>query len=170
MDSNWSRHLKALKIRAKLLIFQPLWPVNLTDDIEKNRTPLLCHLKLYTSFHSHLWFQTGVTVLKGSIWVKIFDFLASKFDRSPWKTMGHLFYAISGFVHHSVAICELKLGLQSGNTQLGSKSSIFLPVWPWNLTGDLEKQKDNFFMPLKLCMYHFVAICDFKLEIQSGNV
>ena len=29
--------------------------------------------------------------------------------------MGHLFYATSSFVHHLVAIGELKLELQSGN-------------------------------------------------------
>ena len=63
-----------------------------------------------------------------------------KFDEWPWKTIGHLFYATSSFVHHFVAIAEFKLELQSGNTQIGSKSAIFLAVWPWNLTDDLEKQ------------------------------
>ena len=30
------------------------------------------------------------------------------------KTIGHLFYAISSFVHHFVAIDQFKLELQSG--------------------------------------------------------
>ena len=38
-----------------------------------------------------------------------------KFDRWPWNTIGHLFYASSSFVHHFVAIGEFKLWLQSGN-------------------------------------------------------
>ena len=71
------------------------------------------------------------------------DFLTHvslQFDVWPWKTIGHLFYASSSFVHHFVAIGELKLELQSGNAQFGSNSKFFLAVWPWNLTYDLEKQ------------------------------
>ena len=56
------------------------------------------------------------------------------------NTIGHLLYATSSFVHHFVAIGESKLELQSGNPQSGSKSMIFLAVWPWNLMDDLQKQ------------------------------
>ena len=63
-----------------------------------------------------------------------------KFDRWPWKTIGHLFYAVSSFVHHFKAMGEFKLELQPGNAQFGSKSIIFLAVWALNLTDDLEKQ------------------------------
>ena len=63
-----------------------------------------------------------------------------KFEGWSWKTIGHLFYVASSFVHHFVAIGELKLELQSGNTQFGLKLTIFLAMWPWNLTDDLEKQ------------------------------
>ena len=48
-----------------------------------------------------------------------------KFDGWPWKTIGHLFYATSSFVHHFVAICVFKLELQSGNAQSGSNLTIF---------------------------------------------
>ena len=64
-----------------------------------------------------------------------------KFDSWPWKTIGHLFYATSSFVHHFVVIGEFKLELQSGIAQFGSNSKIFRAVWPWNLTEDLEKQE-----------------------------
>ena len=63
-----------------------------------------------------------------------------KFDGWPWKTIGHLFSAASSFVHHFIAISEFKLKLQSGNSQFGSKSAIYCPMWPRNLTDDLEKQ------------------------------
>ena len=56
------------------------------------------------------------------------------------KTIGHLFYATSSFVHHSVPIGMFRLELQSGNDQFGSNSTIFRAVRPWNLTDDLEKQ------------------------------
>ena len=58
----------------------------------------------------------------------------------PWKTIGHLFNASSIFVQHFIAIGEFKLELQSGNAQSRSKLTIFVVVWPWNLTDDLQKQ------------------------------
>ena len=109
---------------------------------KNNRAPLLCCFKLCASFHSHRWIQTKVTVRKRSIRVKISDFLyrvTLKFDGWPWKTTGHSFYATSSVVHHFTAIGEFKPELPSGNAQFGSNSTIFLAVWPWNLTDDLEK-------------------------------
>ena len=41
---------------------------------KNNRAPLLCYFKLCASFRSRWWIQTGVTVRKWLIWVKI-DFL-----------------------------------------------------------------------------------------------
>ena len=70
----------------------------------------------------------------GSNLTIFFSLVTLQFDIWPWKTIGHLFYATSSFVHHFVAIGEFKLELQSGNTQFGSKSTIFLAVWPCNLT------------------------------------
>ena len=46
--------------------------------------------------------------------IKIVNFSARvtvKFDGWPCKTIGHLFYATSSFVHHFVAIGEFKLEL-----------------------------------------------------------
>ena len=109
---------------------------------KNKRAPLLCYFKLFASFCSHWWIQTGVIVQKHLILVKIDNFLSRvtlKFDGWPWKRIGHFFYATSSFVQHFVAIDEFKLELQSGNTQFGSKSTIFWAVWPWNLTDDLEK-------------------------------
>ena len=111
--------------------------------MENNRASLLCCFKLCVTFHSHQWIQTGVTVRKRPIWVKLDDFesrVTLKFDGWPWKTIGHLFYATSGFVHHFVAIDVFKHELESENGQFGSNSTIFRAVWPWNLTDDLEKQ------------------------------
>ena len=81
-------------------------------------------------------------VRKRPIWVKIGDVLSRvtfKFDECPWKTIGHLFFAVSSFVQHFIAIGEFTLELQSGNAQFESNSMIFRAMWPWNLTDDLEK-------------------------------
>ena len=49
--------------------------------------------------------------------IQIIDSLAHmtlKLDGWPWKTIGHLFYATSSFVHHYVAIGQFTLEQQSG--------------------------------------------------------
>ena len=82
-------------------------------------------------------------VRKCPIWVKISDVLSLvtlKFDGWPRKTIGHLSFAVSSFVQHFIAIGEFKLELQYGNAQFGANLTIFLAVWPWNLTDDIEKQ------------------------------
>ena len=110
---------------------------------KNNRAHFLCYFKLFASFRSHWWIQTGVAVRKRLIWVNIdafFSRVTLKFDGWPSKTIGHLFYATSSFVQHFIAIGELKLGLQSGNALSGSNATFFRAVWTWNLMDDLEKQ------------------------------
>ena len=140
------------------------------------RAPLLHYIKLCASSHTprwiQRWIQTGVTVWKCSIWVKISDFLSRvtlKFDGWPWKTIGHLFYATLRIVHHFKAIGEFKLELQSWNTQFGSKLAIFLSRvtlkfygWPW-------KKTIGHFYAASSFVHHFIAIGEFKLKLQSGN-
>ena len=107
------------------------------------RAPLLHYIKLCVSSQTPPWIQTGVTVPKRTIQVKIGDFLSCvtlKFDGWPWKTIGHLFYATLSFVRHFKPICEFKIKLQSGNALFGSKSMIFWAVWPQNFTNDVGKQ------------------------------
>ena len=113
------------------------WP------LKNNRAPLLCYFKLITSFRSHWWIYIWVTVRERPICVKIDDFFSRvtlQFDVWPWKSIGHLFYATSSFVHHFVSIGEFKLELQPRNAQFGSNSTIFRAVWLWNLTDDIEKE------------------------------
>ena len=126
------------------------WSIFCLCDLEiwwmtptNNKARLLYYIKLCVSFQIHQWIQTGVTVRKRPIWVKFDDFLSHvtlQFDVWPWKKIGHLFYATSSFVHLFVAIGDLKLEIQSGNAQFGSKSTILRAFWPCNLTYDLEKQ------------------------------
>ena len=83
---------------SKLTIFVLCDPEIRWMTLENNRAPLLYHIELCVSFQSHVWTQTGVTVRKRSIRVKIGDFLScvtSKFDGLSWKTIGHIFYTLS---------------------------------------------------------------------------
>ena len=125
-----------------------------THYFKNNRAPLLCYFKLFASFHSRWWVQTGVTIWKRLIWVKIDDFFSRvtvQFDVWPWKTIGHLFHDTSSFVYHFVAIGEFKLALQSGNAQFGSNSTIFRAVCSWHLTYDLENNRAPLICYFKLC-------------------
>ena len=143
VNSNWSYSPETPNLGQNQRFFEPcdlaIWHMTLKN----NRATLLCYFKLYASIRSHWWIQTGVTVRKRPIWVNINDFFSCvtlQFEVWPRKTIGHLFYSISSFAHHFVAIGELKRELQSGNTQSGSNSTIFRAVWPRNLMYDLEKQ------------------------------
>ena len=55
--------------------FLEIWWVTL----ENNRAPLPSNIKLYVSFHHHMWIQTGVTVRKRLSWV-----VTLTFDLWPW--------------------------------------------------------------------------------------
>ena len=154
MNSNWSFSPKTPNLGQNRRFVLAVWPSNLTDDLQNNRAPLLWYFKLCASFRSHWWIQTRVTFQKRPIWVKINDFLSRVTftrDRWPWKILGHLFYDTLSFVHHFNAIGKFKLKLKSGNAQFGSKSTIFLAVWPRNFTDDPENH------------YRAPLLCYFKL-------
>ena len=87
-----------------------------------------------------------------------------EFDGWPWKTIGHLLYTTSSFVHHFIAISGFELELQPGNAQFGSNQWFFLAVWPSNLTDDLENNRAS-----SSSVYHFSAIGEFKLQLPPGN-
>ena len=59
-----------------------------------------------------------------------------KFNRWPWKPIGHLPYTMSSFVHNVKAIGEFKMELQSGNAKFGSiyllsRVTLKFDGWPW---------------------------------------
>ena len=110
--------------------------------------------------------------LEHSIQVKIGDILSCatlKFNRWPWKTIRHPFYAASSFVHNFTAITEFKLELHSGNTQSGSKSAIFLSPVTWKFDGQPWNPIGHIFYAASSFVHYFIAIIEFKLELQSGN-
>ena len=132
---------------------------------KNNRAPVLPYNKHCTSFQSHRWIQTGFQSGNAqfmSKWVIFLSCVTWKIDEWPWKSIGHIFYNMSSFVHHFKANSEFKLELQSGNDQFGSKSVFFGRVtskfdgWPWKTIGYLLLTTSSF-------VHHF------KLELQSGN-
>ena len=112
--------------------------------LKNNRTPLLGHIKPCALFESHQGTQTGVTIWKHSIQVRIGDFFAPsdieiwwmiwKNNRAPLQ--GDFKLCASFRYHRSiqtgVTVWKLPIRVKNGD--------IFYPVWPENLTDDLEKQ------------------------------
>ena len=63
--------------------------------------------------------------------------------RAAWsqlKTIGHLSYASSSFMHHFLVISEFKFVLESGKAQIRSILEIFCLLWPWNLRWPSTRQ------------------------------
>ena len=95
------------------------WPCNTIG------APLTYYVKLCASFQIHWWIQTGVTVPKHSIRVKMGNFLSCltlKFDGWPWKTIGHLFILHQGFFQSFQSHQWIQ-------TRLVCKYSIDLKIW-----------------------------------------
>ena len=139
MIPNWSYSLETPNLG------QNRWFLELCDlaiwrmTLKNNRAPLLCYFKLYASFHSHRWIQAVVTVWKSPIWVKIINFFSRvtlQFDVWLWKTIGHLFYATSSFVHHFVAIVISNLSYSPETPNLGQIQRFLEPrdLKIWRMT------------------------------------
>ena len=104
--------------------------------------PLLYYVKICASFQIHCN-QTGVTVRKRSIRVKISDFFVPCDLEIWWMTLKN---------NRTPLLCCFKLcasfhsyqWIQAGVTvrkrSIWVKIGVFCHVWPWNLMDDLEKQ------------------------------
>ena len=86
------------------------------------------HFKSISEFKLELQPRNAQFVSKSTIFLSR---VTLQFEVWPWKTIEHLFYATSSFVHHFVAIGEFKLVLQSGNAQ-------FVLIWQFLEPCDLE--------------------------------
>ena len=103
--------------------------------LKNNRTPLLCYFKLCASFCSHWWMQTGLTVRKCQIWIKINDLLAVR----PWNLTDDLkkqwvplrskVKLFASFHHHMWTQTGLMVQKRL-SWVLTSVTSTF-DLWPW---------------------------------------
>ena len=82
MNSNWSYSPETPNLGQIRHFLEPcdleIWRMTLKN----NRAPLLSNIKLYASFHHHMWIQTGVTVRKRLSWV--LTSVTLTFDLWPW--------------------------------------------------------------------------------------
>ena len=100
------------------------------------RAPLLCYFKLCASLRNHWWIQTGVTVRKRPIWVKIDNFF-EPCDLEIWR-MTFNKANLRDLIAATGLVILLKL---DSNCRFFSRETPNLGKnWPWNLTDDLQKQ------------------------------
>ena len=82
MNSNWSYSPETPNLGQIWRFLEPcdldIWRMTLKN----NRAPLLSIIKLYASFHHHMWIQTRVTVREQLRWVSTSVTLT--FDLWPW--------------------------------------------------------------------------------------
>ena len=105
-----------------------------------DRAPLLYYIKLFASFQSHRWIQTGVTVQKRSIRVKIGDYFCPVW---PWNLENDLQNITASLLYMKLcASFQSHLWIQIRVTirkhSIRIKISIFLSSvtykfdgWPW---------------------------------------
>ena len=83
MNSNWSYSPETPNLGQIWRFLEPcdleIWRMT----FKNNRAPLLSIIKLYASFHYHMWIQTGVTVRKRLSWV--LTSVTLTFDLWPWS-------------------------------------------------------------------------------------
>ena len=82
MNSNWSYSPETPNLGQIRRLFEPCDLEISRMTLKNNRAPFLSNIKLCTSFHHHMWIQTGVTARKRLSWV--LTSVALTFDLWPW--------------------------------------------------------------------------------------
>ena len=121
--------------------------------LKNNRDFLPCPFQLCVSFHSYQCIQLGTnspeTLKSGRNW-HFLSPMTTKLDWWHWKTIGHLSYASSSFMHHFIVISEFKFELQFRNTQVRSNLTIFCPRDIKISIMTLKNNRAPFLYPFKL--------------------
>ena len=167
ITSSFVHHLKSLgefkpellsgnaQFGSKSMIFCPVWPWNLMDDLEKQQSissmlhEALCIISK-PSVNSN-WSYSPEMLNFGSKSAIFLSRVTLKFDGWPWKTIGHLFYVATSFMHHFIAIGESKLIYSPEALNSGQNRRFFvlcdLEIW-WMT---LKNNRTPFLCYFKLC-------------------
>ena len=148
-----------------------MWPLNLMDDLQNKRAPVLYYIKLCAKFQSHRWIQTGVIVRKCSIRDKSVFF--SSYDIEIWRmTLKNnrtpllcYFKLCASFQSHqpiqtSVAVQKSSVRLKIGDFL--TCVTLKFGWWSWKTQIHLFYANSSF-------VHHFKAIDKFQLVLKSGN-
>ena len=172
MNWNWSYSPETLNLGQIRRFLEPrdleIWRMT----FKNNRAPLLSIIKLYASFHHHMWIQTGVTIRKRLSWVVTSVTLT--FDLWPWPfawtsllslvITPKNFMMIRWWEHSQKGVTDRQTdGRTDRQTDRRTDWTIHRAAW------SQLKTIGHLFYATSSFVYHFVPIGDFKLELQSGN-
>ena len=172
MNSNWSYSPETPNLGQIRRFLEPcdleIWQMTLKN----NRAPLLSNIKLYASFHHHMWIQTGVTVRKRLSWVVTSVTLT--FDLWPWPfawtsllslvITPEKIMMIRWWEHSEKGVTDRQTDRQTdGQTDGRTENTIHRAAW------SQLKTIGHLFYATSSFVQHFVAIGEFKLELESGN-
>ena len=107
--------------------------------LKNNRAPLLCYFKLWASFSSHLWIQTGVTVRRCTIWLKSSNFFFVLYDLEIWQMTLKTNRAPLLYMPHQ-ALCLIQSPYVNSNWSYSPETLKLgfdlcdLDLWPLTLT------------------------------------
>ena len=138
---------------------------------KNNRAPLLYYIKLCASFQIYRRTQTGVTVRKRSIRVKIGDFLVPC-DLNIWlKTLKNNRASFS--ILHQVLCIITKPSVNSTWSyspealNSGQNRWLFCPLWSRNFGRWHWKTIGHLFYTTPSLVHHFKVMGEFRLELHS---
>ena len=172
MNSNWSYSPETPNLGQIRRFLEPcdleIWRMTLKN----NRAPLLSNIKLYASFHHHMWIQTGVTVRKRLSWVVTSVTLT--FDLWPWPFAWTLrwslvitpenFMMIRWWEHSQKGVTDRRTdGQTDRRTDRQTENTICRAAW------SQLKTIGHLFYATSSFVQHFIPIGVFKHELQSGN-
>ena len=153
MNSNWSYSPETPNLGQIRRFLEPcdleIWRMTLKN----NRAPLLSNIKLYASFHHHMWIQTGVTV-------------TLTFDLWPWPFAWTLRWSLVITPENFMMIRwweHGQKGVTDRRTDRRTENTICRAAW------SQLKTIGHLYYATSSPMHHFVAIGEFKLELQSGD-
>ena len=163
MNSNLSYSLEAPNLGQIRRFLEPCDLENWQMTLKNNRAPLLSNIKLYASFHHHMWIRTGVTVRKRLSWVVTsvtltFDLWHWSFAWTlPWSVVITLenFMMIRWWEHSQKGVTDRQT---DGRTDGQTENTIHRAAWSQlKIIGHLFYSTTSF-------MQHFIAIGVSKLE------
>ena len=95
--------------------------------LKNKRAPLLSNIKLYASFHHHMWTQTGVTVRKRLSWVVTSVTLT--FDVWPWPFAWTLHWSLVITPENVMMIRWWEHSQKVWQTDRRTENTIYRAVW-----------------------------------------
>ena len=111
--------------------------------------------------------MTGLVISNG-IKIDFSDPETFKFHKWPQEKILNLFYAPKSYVSfHSdpwiqIGVVIRKCSNRSQIINFSAPVTLKFHIWPWKIIGQLFYVTSSF-------VHYFIAICEFKLELQSGN-